>query len=253
VGRGSFLHLYPVSQLELARDEHLLQTKEALEERLLYGAYPEVLTAGAYRGKRELLTAIRDGYLLKDILALENLKDSLFVFNLLRMLAFQIGRDVSCAELAGNLNVHSKTVRRYLELLEKTFVIFSLSGFSRNLRKEYTKSPRYFFWDNGIRNVLISNFNPLNMRDDTGPLWENYCIAERLKKTRYQRTACTHFFWRSYDQKEIDLLEERQGRLFGYEMKWRDRKTRVPKAFLAAYPEARCEIITPEHYLDFIA
>ena len=160
VGRSQYLHLYPVSQLELSESEDSFASAQRLEGRLIYGSYPQVLTAETEGEKRDQLQSIRDGYLLKDILALDNLKDSLFVFNLLRMLAFQIGQDVSYSELASSLNVHAKTVRRYLELLEKTFVLFSHQGYSRNLRKEYTKSPRYYFWDNGIRNSLVSNFEP---------------------------------------------------------------------------------------------
>jgi len=157
VGRSAFLNLYPIAQIELSKHEDFLKTQSHLEKRLLYGGYPQIVTAGTDAERKELLEAIRDGYLLKDILALDNLKDSLFVFNLLRLIAFQIGKDISFSELANSLNTQVKTVQRYLELLEKTFVIFSLNGFSRNLRKEYTKSPRYYFWDNGVRNCLISN------------------------------------------------------------------------------------------------
>lgn len=253
VGRSLFLHLFPVAQLELSKTENFMQTKEKLENRLLYGSYPKIIMAEADQEKRALLEALRDGYLLKDILTLDNLKDSLFIFNLLRLLAFQIGKDVSFSELASNLNVHSKTVRRYLELLEKVFVIFSLNGFSRNLRKEYTKSPRYYFWDNGIRNALISNFNHQALRDDVGQLWENYCISERFKKIKYQEIFCNHFFWRTYDQKEIDLLEERDGKLFGYEIKWKSDKTKTPKDFLSAYPGSEYKIINQDNYLEFIA
>ncbi len=252
VGRNLFLHLYTLSQLELKETEDLLQTKEGLETKLIYGLYPQVFTAASEAKKRQQLESIRDGYLLKDILTADNLKDSHFVFNLLRLVAFQIGNDVSFTEMASNLNVHMKTVKRYLELLEKTFVLFSLNGFSRNLRKEYTKTPRYFFWDSGIRNVLISNFNPLHLRDDVGKLWENYCIAERIKKIRYQNVPANSFFWRTYDQKEIDLVEEREGKLFGYEMKWKEDRVRPPKDFLLAYSGSSYEVINQNNYLEFI-
>ncbi len=253
VGRSVFLHLYPISQLELAEEEHLLQTRERLEQRLIYGSYPEIITARTEKEKVKLLENLRDGYLLRDILTLDNIKDSLFVFNLLRQIAFQIGHDVSYAEIAGNLNAHPKTVRRYLELLEKTFILFPVMGFSRNLRKEYTKTPRYYFWDNGIRHVLISNFNPLHLRDDVGQLWENYCIAERIKRNAYKGVPVNYFYWRTYDQKEIDLVEERGGELFGYEIKWGKSKVKKPKDFLKTYEHATYQVIRRDTYLDFIA
>lgn len=250
-GRSHFFHLYPLAQLEL--EENFLQQKENLELRLLFGGYPQVITANTSKERTAILTSIRDGYLLKDILELDNQKDSLFVFNLLRLIAFQIGNDISFSELASRLNVNKKTVMRYLELLEKCYVIFSLHGFSRNLRNEYSKSPRYYFWDNGIRNVLISNFNPLNLRDDTGKLWENYCISERLKKNHYQQRAVNHYFWRTYDQKEIDLIEESGGKLTGFEFKWSDSKTGKPHQFLLAYDHSEFKVINRVNYLDFIA
>jgi len=249
-GRSHFFHLYPIAQIELR--ENFLETKENLETRLLYGGYPQVITALSAKERIAKLISIRDGYLLKDILELDNQKDSLFVFNLLRLIAFQIGNDISFSELASKLNVNKKTVMRYLELLEKCYVIFSLNGFSRNLRNEYIKSPRYYFWDNGIRNVLISNFNPLNLRDDIGKLWENYCISERLKKTHYQQKAVNHYFWRTYDQKEIDLIEESGGNLTGFEFKWTESKTRIPRQFVDAYDHSEFQVINRENYLDFI-
>lgn len=252
VGRSVFLHLYPIAQMELSPTENFLQTKERLNGRLIYGAYPEVVTAATNKERIRKLENLRDGYLLKDILALENLKNSLFVFNLLRQIAFQIGHDVSYAELAGNLNAHPKTVRRYLELLEKTFILFPLPGFSRNLRKEYTKTPRYYFWDNGVRNIIISNFNALHLRPDAGQLWENYCVAERIKRNRYRNVLANYFYWRTYDQKEIDLVEERRGKLTGFEMKWGRAKAKKPKDFLENYAGAAYRIINPDNYLKFI-
>jgi len=181
VGRSKFYYFYPISQLELNNYQDFLKNKENLEDRLIYGMYPQVLLDKSLKGKKELLESIRDGYLLRDILQLDNLKNPLFIFNLLRLIAFQIGNDISYSELANNLNANKKTVMRYLELLEKSFVLFSLYGFSRNLRKEYTKTPRYYFWDNGVRNAIVSNYNGITIRDDIGKLWENYCISERIK------------------------------------------------------------------------
>lgn len=252
VGRSTFLKLHPLSQLELSKNEDSLETEANLETRLIYGGYPQVILSETDNQRRKILENLRDGYLLKDVLTLENIKDSVFVFNLLRLIAFQIGHDISYLELAQNLNVHPDTVRRYLQLLEKIFIIFPRQGYRRNLRKEYTKTPRYYFWDNGIRNALISNFNLLNSRDDFGALWENYCIAERTKRNDYKNVFTNYFYWRTYDQKEIDLVEEREGKLFGYEMKWGHVRVKKPNEFLKTYSGSHYEIITKENYLDFI-
>lgn len=252
VGRSTFLRLYSLSQLELSNNENAFEALANLETRLIYGSYPQVVFSKTDSQKRKILENLRDGYLLKDILALENLKDSVFVFNLLRLIAFQIGHDISYAELAQNLNVHPDTVRRYLELLEKIFIIFSRQGYSRNLRKEYTKTPRYYFWDNGIRNIIVSNLNDLTSRDDVGALWENYCVAERSKRNKYKNILVNSFYWRTYDQKEIDLIEERDGKLFGYEMKWGNIRVKAPKDFLATYAGAKFSVVSKENYLDFI-
>lgn len=252
VGRGVFLNLFPIAQQELSPSETPIETAGRLEERLIFGGYPDVVTAKASAEKIAALENIRNGYLLRDILSFENIKDSIFIFNLLRLIAFQIGHDISYSELGRNLDAHPKTVRRYLELLEKTFVIFPHYGYSRNLRKEYTKTPRYYFWDNGVRNVLISNFNGLNLRDDVGGLWENYCVVERAKRNKYQNILVNSFYWRTYDQKEIDLVEERAGKLFGFEMKWGKNNVRTPKDFLYAYKDSSFEVINKENYLDFI-
>jgi len=252
VGRSVSFHLYPLAQLELEKSESLIETQNNLPERLIYGSYPQVVTASNTMAKKKQLENLRDGYLLKDILEQDNLKDSLFVFNLLRLIAFQIGHDVSYAELASALNSHPKTVHRYLELLEKTFVIFSVMGFSRNLRKEYTKTPRYYFWDNGVRNVIISNFNAPNIRDDVGQLWENYCVSERRKRNAYQNLSANYYYWRTYDQKEIDAVEEREGKLYGYEMKWGKARLKTPKEFLSVYKNSTYQRVDQHNYLDFI-
>ena len=249
-GRSRNYFLFPFSQVEL--NESALQAKENLETRLIYGYYPRVVLSETNKDKIEELESIKNGYLLRDILELDNLKDSLFILNLLRLLAFQIGNDISLSELANTLHVSRKTVVRYLELLEKCYVIFSLHGFSRNLRKEFSKSPRFYFWDNGIRNAVISNFNQLAMRDDIGRLWENYCISERRKRNHYQGRLLNYYFWRTYDQKEIDLIEESGGILNGFEIKWSEKKVKPPKEFLETYKNSDFEVITRENWLDFI-
>jgi predicted AAA+ superfamily ATPase len=250
-GRGTNFTLFPFAQAEL--QENFLQSKEHLEDHLIFGLYPQVVLAENTEEKIEVLESIKNGYLLKDILELDNLKDSLFIINLLRLLAFQIGNDVSLHELAGTLRVNRKTVERYLELLQKCFIIFSHQGFSRNLRKEISKSPRYYFWDNGIRNAVIANFNRYQLRDDVGRLWENYCIAERLKRNHYSGKTCNYYFWRTYDQKEIDLIEESGGALAGFEFKWSSRTSKIPDEFLKTYENSTITVITPENYLEFLA
>ena len=249
-GRSRNYFLFPFSQTEM--NEDFLQSRENLEIRLIYGYYPQVVLAEALKDKIETLESIKNGYLLKDILELDNLKDSLFVLNLLRLLAFQIGNDISLSELANTLTVSRKTIVRYLELLEKCYILFSMHGFSRNLRKEVSKSARYYFWDNGIRNAVISNFNNLKVRDDTGRLWENYCISERMKKNHNQRRLVNYYFWSTYDQKEIDLIEEAEGKLTGFEFKWAEKKVKTPQQFLEAYKHSTFNVINRENWLDFI-
>jgi predicted AAA+ superfamily ATPase len=251
VGRIRYFNLYPFSLLEIGTGNYLKQ-KETLEDQLIFGFYPQVYNSQTVEEKKIELQSIRDGYLLKDILKLDNLKDNLFIFNLLRLLAFQIGNDISYSELASNLNANKKTVMRYLELLEKSYVLFSHPGFSRNLRKEYSKSPRYYFWDNGIRNSIISNYNRPDLRDDMGQLWENFFISERIKYMDNKQIPANRFFWRTYEKKEIDLIEEREGNLFAYECKYSKKAVKVPKDFILSYPESRFFVVTRDNYLDFL-
>jgi predicted AAA+ superfamily ATPase len=174
--------------------------------------------------------------------------------DLLRLLAFQIGQEVSLTELASNLSINRQTVERYLDLLEKVFVIYRVGGFSRNLRKEIAKNARYYFYDNGVRNSLIQNFNPLTLRDDIGQLWENFLMIERLKAHEYAGEAVNTYFWRTYDQKEIDLIEEQQGQLFGFEFKWQQSqiKKATRREFLAAYPNSELHTISQDNFEEFL-
>jgi len=249
-GRSIFFRLYPLSQMELG--ENMLEIKRNLEDKLIYGLYPQVVVADLEQEKVDILQSIKNGYLLKDILALDNLKNALFVLDLLRLIAFQIGMDVSFSELARQLQVNVRTVQRYLDILEKAFVIFSLRGYSKNLRKEISKSPRYYFWDNGIRNTIISNYNGIKIRNDVGQLWENYCISERLKWQQYNRLYYNNYFWRTYDQQEIDFIEEFGGTLHSYEFKWGDKQPKIPVAFRQAYTNFTFDTITPKNFHDFI-
>lgn len=249
-GRSLFLNLYGFSQEEL--EEDFLEARKTLEEKLVFGLYPQVYLAQGRLEKEELLNNIKNGYLLKDILEFDLQKDSVFVLNLLRLIAYQIGQDISYSELAGRLQVNVRTVQRYLNILEKMFIIFSLPGFSRNMRSEYTKAPRYYFWDNGIRNTLISNLNALHVRNDSGQLWENYCISERQKFLSFNRITANKFFWRTYTQKEIDYLEERDGGLFAFEMKFSGKSARVPALFIQNYPNAIFKEINRDSFLEFL-
>ncbi|HEY9113971.1 MAG TPA: ATP-binding protein [Bacteroidales bacterium] len=249
-GRSRFWELYPFSAAEITGD--YLSLTHQLPSLLVFGSYPQVFLAESETDKRATLEGIRNGYLLKDVLQLDNLKDSLFVMNLLRNLAFQIGNDVSYNELANTLQTTVKTIQRYLDILEKAFIIFRLYGFSRNLRKEISKSPRFYFWDNGIRNSIISRFGQFDLRDDKGQLWENFCISERIKKQIYAQTFSDFYFWRTYDQQEIDLIEENGTTIKAYEFKTSDKKTTAPVAFRKQYTEAGFETINPENVFDFL-
>jgi len=249
-GRSIFLNLFGFSQEEL--DEDFLESRKSLESRLIYGLYPQVFLEPGPSGKEEILNGLKNGYLLKDILEFDLQKDTLFVLNLLRMIAFQIGHDISYSEMAGRLQVNVRTVQRYLNILEKMFIIFSLPGYSKNMRNEYTKTPRYYFWDNGVRNSLISNLNPIHIRNDSGQLWENYCIAERQKFLSFNRISANKFFWRTYTQQEIDYLEERDGKLNAYEMKYSGRATKVPASFVENYPNSEFHEINRDNFTDFL-
>ena len=249
-GRSIFLNLFGFSQEEL--NEDFLDARKALDHKLIYGLYPQVFIEPGNGQKEETLNGIKNGYLLKDIFEFDLQKDSVFVLNLLRLIAFQIGQDISYSEMASRLQVNVRTVQRYLNILEKMFIIFSLPGFSRNMRSEYTKTPRYYFWDNGIRNTLIANLNPVNIRNDVGQLWENYCISERQKYLSYNRISANKFFWRTYTQKEIDYLEERDGMLFAYEMKYSSKSSKLPALFLQNYPDSEFNEVNRDSFFDFL-
>ncbi len=251
-GRKQVLKLLPLAQMELSAIEKPHETRAHLEARLVFGSYPEVVLTRSNDEREEYLREILSSYLFKDILQWEGVRHADKLQRLLQLLAFQIGSEVSLAELGRQLGMSKNTIERYLDLLEKVFVIFSRGGFSRNLRKEITKSHRYYFYDNGIRNALINNFNPLAIRDDIGALWENYVVTERLKRHEYLRESVNSSFWRTYDKKEIDLVEERKGRLAGFEMKWREHGTAPPKHWARAYPDASFEEIHRDNYLGFI-
>ncbi len=252
-GRKITLTLFPVSQSELALSHNPFELKSRLNDDLVFGAYPEVAANNNIEEKKRILNELIGSYLLKDILELEKVKSSKVLLDLLRLLAFQVGSEVSLSELAGQLGIDAKTVARYLDLFEKAFVLYNLRGFSRNLRKEITKKSKYYFYDNGIRNAIISNFNSLEIRNDIGQLWENFIVMERIKKQNYKKVYANNYFWRSWSGQEIDLIEERGGKLYGYEIKWKEGKAKKPSEWKANYPNSLFKVINQDNYLDFIA
>jgi predicted AAA+ superfamily ATPase len=251
-GRKITLSLFPLSQIEMGNLYNDYDLKSRLDDYLIYGAYPEVLTNEFINDKKRILEELVGSYLLKDILELEKVKSSKLLLDLLRLLAFQIGSEVSLSELGKQLGIEGKTVARYLDLFEKSFVIINIRGFSRNLRKEITKKSKYYFLDNGIRNAIIANFNPLEIRDDIGKLWENFLVVERIKKQSYRQIYANNYFWRTWNQKEIDWVEERDGKLFGYEFKWKSKHQKITSAWVESYPDATLEIVDKENYLEFV-
>ncbi|PIF61310.1 MULTISPECIES: ATP-binding protein [unclassified Flavobacterium] len=253
VGRKNTLYLFPLAQMEYSQYENYKQTTEKLEERLLFGSYPELIQYSDWEDKKEYLYEIINSYLLKDILVFEGIKHADKIYDLLRLIAYQLGKEVSLQELANQLQMSKNTVANYLDLLSKVFIIFKVEGFSRNLRKEIVKSSRWYFYDNGIRNGIINNFNRLDSRTDVGDLWENYLAVERVKKQNYLKIKTNNYFWRTYDQQELDWLEEKGEELAGFEFKWSEtKKVKIPAAFAKAYPEATFEVINKSNYLDFI-
>jgi len=254
VGRENTIQLYPLAQIEFAKKENYINTVNKLEERLLFGGYPELEQYPNWDDKADYLEGIVNSYLLKDILEYDKIKKADKIIDLLRLIAFQIGKEVSIDELANSLKgISRNTVENYLDLLSKVFIIYKVKGFSKNLRKEITKSNRWYFYDNGIRNAIIRNFNTLNFRNDTGDLWENYLMSERIKHNSYKNKRINQYFWRTYDQQEIDLIEEESMQLRAYEFKWNaKKKIKAPGGWTKAYPDASFEVINTDNYLDFI-
>lgn len=251
-GRKTTLKLFPLAQMEIGQLEQRHQTDANLESRLIYGSYPEVVLTNDNRAREQYLREIVASYLYKDVLELDGIRHAAKISRLLQMIALQIGREVAYTELGTGLGMSKNTIERYLDLLEKAFVIQKLSGFSRNLRTEITKNSRYYFLDTGIRNALINNFNPLDLRNDVGQLWENYLVMERLKRQEYLQEPSNNYFWRTYNQKEIDLVEERQGKLSAIEIKWGRTDVKPPKEWVKAYPNASWQVVNQRNYLELI-
>ncbi|OPZ96352.1 MAG: hypothetical protein BWY72_01690 [Bacteroidetes bacterium ADurb.Bin416] len=252
VGRSTQFLLTPFSHKELAQVESALDVKQNLEARLIYGSYPEVVTLKRFEQKVDYLREMVGAYLLKDILSLDGIKNAGKMKDLLRLIAFQVGSEVSCDELGKQLGMSRNTVEKYLDLLSKVYVVYRVGAYSRNLRKEVSKAGKWYFYDNGLRNSLIGNFNPLAIRQDVGTLWENYLISERLKISYNEGKNKAFYFWRTYNNQEIDLIEDCSDDLTALEFKWGPKVPPVPSSFMAAYPEAIYHVVNPSNYLEFL-
>lgn len=250
-GRKFEYRLLPFSTAELVGHTTRREEQRLLEQRLIYGFYPEVVLNPASADRR--LAELADSYLYKDILRLQDVRKPVVLQKLLVALALQVGSEVSFYELGQTVGTDPATVERYIGLLEQVFVVFQVGALSRNLRNELKKSKKVFFYDNGIRNAIIKNFNPLSLRADAGALWENFMIAERIKANSYAGKRPAYYFWRTTQQQEIDWLEEEGGRLKVFEFKWNPKaKARFPTSFQEAYPNSQLAVVSPENYMDWL-
>ena len=251
-GRKFEYQMYSISTKEIYDTLGYIDVKRLLEPRLIYGSYPDILSN--MDNPKEILRALTDSYLYKDILASDNLRKPDVLNRLLQALAFQVGSEVSYNELAQTIGSDSRTVERYVELLEKCFIVFRLNGLSRNLRNELKKAKKIYFYDNGVRNAIIQQFYPADIRDDMGALWENFFISERIKHNQYTGHYCNIYFWRTKSQQEIDYIEECDGNMTAFEMKWNPKKSNVkfPSAFLDTYNVKETVVVTPDNYLDWL-
>ena len=250
-GRKFEYQMFPISSGEIIDTYGLLEEKRTLENRLVYGSYPDIIMHP--EEARRYLTELTQSYLYKDVLSLDSLRKPQLLDKLLQALAFQVGSEVSTNELARTLQTDSKTIDKYLDLLEKCYVIFRLGGLSRNLRTELKRAKKIYFYDNGVRNAVIQQFSPVALRNDTGALWENFFIAERMKRNHYSGHYCNSFFWRTTLQQEIDLIEESDGAMTAFEMKWNpSKKVLFSKSFIKAYNVKETVVISPDNYLEYL-
>lgn len=250
-GRTSTFTLYPISLSELSEDLNPFEMLERLEQWMIFGLYPDILNQTSVTMKEKYLHELSDAYLYKDIVAISQIRNSSKIRDLLKLLAFQIGSEVSVNELANQLGMSQETVSSYIDLLEQSFIVFRLGGFSRNLRKEINKRDKIYFWDCGVRNAVINNFSLLSMRNDRGALWENFIIAERLKTSAYQQRHVSSYFWRTYTGAEIDYVEEQSGKLYAYEIKYKQSHVKAPKTWIENYgSEFQC--ITSDNFWEFV-
>ncbi len=251
-GRKTEFFLFPISLAELRTNQTEIEIARLMENMMIYGMYPRVVTATDNLIAKETIKEITESYLYKDILQFEGLKKPELVEKILQALALQLGQEVSFTELSRLLNTDKKTIEKYILLLEKSFVIFRLNPLSRNKRNEIGKNKKIYFYDLGMRNGIIQNFNETNIRNDLGALWENFMIVERMKKNYYNEHKPNTFFWRTYEQKEIDYVEEIDGKINGFEFKLTDQKWKIPKDFLESYKDSTAILITKKNYSDFV-
>lgn len=250
-GRKYEFQMFPLSLSEMVDHHGWLKESRLLKHRLVYGMYPEIVSKEGE--EKELLKLLADSFLFRDILMLENIKKPDRLMKLLQALAYQVGSEVSYNEIGKLVGLDSKTVEVYIDLLEKYFVVFRLHSYSRNLRNELKKSKKVYFYDNGIRNAIISNYQFFDTRNDRGALWENFLISERMKYNHYQNHFVNAFFWRTKDQQEIDYIEEKEGRLFAFEFRWNnEKKHKITKTFSRAYPDSETNIIHPKNYKNWL-
>jgi len=249
-GRKNEFFLYPFSLEELGQIYSEIEIDRLLENRMIFGMYPEIILKKDDLEKS--LKSLTQSYLYKDVLQYQNIKNPEILEKLLQALALQVGSEVSYNELANTVGVDKNTVASYIQILEKAFVIFRLSPFSRNLRSEIKKLRKIYFYDNGVRNALINNLNPLNLRQDQGSLWENFMLSERVKYNNNHALDKNLYFWRTQQKQEIDFLEESNGKIFAFELKWQKDKFSIPKSFRDAYPEAKTELINRKNYRKFV-
>ena len=252
-GRKKTIHLFGLSESEMRQTEDSISRTANLKQRLVFGSYPELIHLPDSKDKSEYLNELVNSYLLRDILEFENIKNSDKIFDLLRLVAFQIGSEVSHNELGRQLGISKNTVEKYLDLLSKAFILHPVSAFSRNLRKEIVKGKKWYFHDNGLRNILVGNLNKIEVRNDIGELWENYIISERIKYQKRARMLVYNYFWRTYDQQEIDWVEDRGGKLHAYEFKWsQKRKSKEPTAWKNNYKDSEFQTINSENYFPWL-
>jgi len=253
-GRTQTYHLYPLSTAEISGNLQNHQIKQLLDDQLIYGGYPQLINFDKKSDKEQYLINITKDYLLRDIVNLQKVRPE-SIYDLTKLLAFQVGSEVSLNELSKKLGIDIKTVKKYISLLKESFVIFELGALSKNLRKEVVKSKKYYFWDNGIRNALVSQFSSLNIRPDKGNLWENFLIIERVKTQQYSQKLKNYYFWRTYDQAEVDWIEEdftkNDRRLESFEFKWSKTKIKTPKSFKENY-NIEVKLINIDNYLEFV-
>ena len=251
-GRKYEYNLFPFSTEELIDNKGKENERRLLERRIIYGSYPEVVNNGGE--EREMLTNLASSYLYKDVFAFQDVRKPEVIEQLLQALALQLGSEVSFNELGKLLGLNSQTVQRYVDLLEKTYVVFHLRSFSRNLRNELKKSRKIYFWDNGIRNAVLGDFKPVGLRQDIGALWENYLVVERMKHNSYSQFYGKNYFWRTLQQQEIDYLEDIDGMLKAYEFKWNNTKCpKLTETFAKTYPEHTYSVVNPDNYQDFVS